>query len=84
MDRDEAFIGLNFVKNHLQQGGFPVAIGTDEADLLARFDQATGIIEQDLSAKGLANALYLKHVLSRKVSYRFLVLWREERKRGWR
>ena len=56
-----------------------MAIGADDADLFACFDQAAGIIEQDLAAKGLANALYLKHVLSQKVSYRFLVPWRAER-----
>lgn len=56
-----------------------MTIGTHDADLFACFDQAAGIIEQDLWAKGLANALYLKHVLSQRVSYRFLDLWRVKR-----
>ena len=79
LNRDEAVIGLQLVENHLQQGGLPVPVSTDEPDLLTSLDETTSILEEDLLTKCLADALYLKHVLSRIVSYCFLVLWREER-----
>lgn len=56
-------------------------VSTDESYLFTSLDEATSILEEDLLTKCLADALYLKHVLSRIVSYRFLVLWREEQGR---